>query len=93
MNPKGCCDICGSCYRTGDLVKCSKVHGRLTVLAGILIWTETSLLFVNSSFKNKSLLLGLEDSWEKPLDLDPYRPSQTLGAYNGPDIFAVYFYL
>lgn len=65
----------------------------MSAKAGVLIQMEISLLFLNSSFRNKSLLLGLEDSWEKPLDLDPRRPSQTSGAYEGPDIFAVYFYL
>lgn len=60
---------------------------------GILTQTETSLPFVKSTFKNKSLLLGLEDSWEKPLGLGPHKPSQTAGAYEGPDLFAVYFYL
>lgn len=61
--------------------------------AGVLILMKTSLTFLNSSFRNKSLLLGLEDSWEKPLDSDPCKPSQTSGADEGPDICAVYFYL
>lgn len=65
--------------------------GTLSVQAWILIWTKTSYPFVNYSFKNKSLLLGLEESLEKPLDLDPCKPSQTSGVYEGPDIFTVYF--
>lgn len=60
----------------------------VSVQAGVLIQ-----IFLNSSFRNKTLLLGSEDSWEKPLNLDPCKPSQTSGAYEGPDIFAVYFYL
>lgn len=68
-------------------------EGTVSVQAGVLIQMETSLPFLNSNFRNKNLLLGLEDSWEKPLDLDPCKPPQTSGAYEGPDIFAVYFYL
>lgn len=82
----------GSHSRTGDRVKCLEIHGRwYSVHAGILIQTETSLPSVHFSFKTKRLLLGSEDSWEKPLDLDPCKPSQTAGTYEGPDIFYCLF--
>ena len=56
--------MCGSGSRTEGLLKCLEImeDAILSVQAGILPQTETNLPFVKSSFKNKSLLLGFEDS-------------------------------
>lgn len=83
----------GSCSRTEDLDKYLKSteDATLSAQAGIWIQTEKSLPFAKPSFKT-SLLLGLEDSREKPLDLDPCEPAQTAGACEGPCLLSVFIY-
>lgn len=91
VNPRRRFDMYASQSRFGDLVKCLEIHGRwYSVQAGVFdsVWNRP---FCGFPFQKQEFALGLEDSWEKPLDLDPCKPLQTAEAYEGPDIFCCLF--